>query len=88
MTSVQLTSKELTFLEKGLKYNVTPNLIQKEVEELAVDSEIACSMNGKGNAVGAVVASVIKKHDLSSNTSGDEIRVTKSLKRKIRDNNL
>ncbi|XP_068628091.1 uncharacterized protein [Battus philenor] len=88
MTTIQLTNKELTFLEKGSKYNITPILTQKEREELAIDSEIACVMNGKGNTVRAVVAEELKKHDSPSNTSVDEIRVAKSLKRKIRDNNL
>lgn len=87
LTNVQFSQSEVSLLEKGLKYNITPKLTSSLVEGLAVDSEVAIVINKKDNMVKGVVTNELNKIQ-PTNCGGPELRTVRSLQQKIDNNDL
>ncbi|CAK1596620.1 unnamed protein product [Parnassius mnemosyne] len=87
LSDVQFPTDELTLLNKGLKYNLTPSVSQKSLETMAVDAEVAVVIGRKDNIVKSLVANEIRAVPAFSHFN-PEFPVFKSLKQRIRENDL
>lgn len=87
LSNSQFTTSQLTLLEKGLKYNLNQELSQKSLETLVVDSEVACHLGKKNDAVKLQISVQLQNHTPSHSPTND-IYLYKSLQDKINHENL
>jgi hypothetical protein len=94
LSNVQLSNDEVSLLNKGLKYNLKPQINQRTLEGLAVDVEIAVVSSKKDhltkNLATNITANQIKTAVRQSNrvSSNPEYHIYKTLSQKITENNL